>query len=279
MKFKSAIIDVKQLHQNLDDPNLILLDASFKKLGNKVVAHPDLQIPTARFMDLKGSFSEPGAEFPNTCPNPKHFSEAAQNLGINQDSIIVCYDNLGIYTAPRAWWLFKTMGHQKVYVLNGGLNEWIAQGYRTEAIPENNTYDPGNFNANFQANEMTNIEQVERNLEQNTFLVLDARSKGRFDGIDPEPRAGISSGHIQNALSLPFTEVLSEGKFKSKNELKQIFDSMNLKDQKLVFSCGSGITACIILLAATEVIKNEKSMFDGSWTEWASSLPHKIIKA
>ena len=113
-----------------------------------------------------------------------------------------------------------------------------------------------------------NAAQILKNIDQNVALVIDARSAGRFCGIEPEPRKDLKGGHIPGSLNLPFTEVLKDGQFLPKEDLKLIFENLQLKDRSLVFTCGSGLTACIILLASQLVQKNTTAVYDGSWTEW-----------
>jgi thiosulfate/3-mercaptopyruvate sulfurtransferase len=162
------------------------------------------------------------------------------------------------------------MGHKKVMVLNGGLPAWQAAGGATEAFQENPA-QAGTFTAQLQLDQIQYTDAMLENTKQARAQVLDARSAGRFVGTEPEPRAGLSSGHIPGSKSLPFTKVLKDGKFKSKEELQEIFKALELDEKPLVFSCGSGITACISLLAAEQVLDHPKSVYDGSWTEWATT--------
>jgi len=263
-------VSVSWLKAHINDNNLVVLDASTgKKVSGEVSAIEGKRIKGARFFDLKNKFSDPDSEYPNTVPSPERFEKNAQALGINQDSLIVIYDNLGIYTSPRAWWLFKSMGHINVAVLDGGLPEWIAQGGETEEEDKAEEYALGNFKADYKADKMRDFDFVRENLSSELFQVLDARSKGRFEGTAPEPREGLRSGSIPNSINLPYTAVLEKGKFKSKEAIKAIVNELELDDRPLVFSCGSGVTACIILLAVAMVTDQDKSVYDGSWTEWA----------
>lgn len=254
------IKSVDWLVKNTDDPNLVILDASLIAKKKR-----ELQIIGSRYFDLPGKFSNKESKYPNTMPSENQFETEARALGINKDSRIIVYDNLGIYSAPRVWYMFRSMGHKEVYVLDGGLPAWIEAGQKTEEIHEPNV-DIGNFEAKANAKAFKSFEEIKANIETDEFKVLDARSKGRYDGTSPEPRKELQSGHIPKSSSLPFSEVLSEGKFKTKEELQKLFKG----DESLVFSCGSGLTACITLLAAEIVNEDqEKAVFDGSWTEWA----------
>ncbi|WP_235295646.1 sulfurtransferase [Portibacter marinus] len=254
------IKSVEWLNEHLYDEWVVILDA---RLPDK--KERKTQIPGTRFFDLKGSFSDADSQYPNMMPNKDQFEAEARNLGINENSIIIVYDNLGIYTSARVWYMFRSMGHQEVYVLDGGLPEWIYKGYQTEAV-QNHKNAKGNFIADFNADYFCNIDTVEENIESEEAILLDARSSGRFEGSAPEPRADLQSGNIPGSVSLPYTEVLENGKFKSRNQLEHFFQH----NKPVIFSCGSGITACILLLAS-EIAQTpqKKTVFDGSWTEWA----------
>lgn len=256
------IVSAQWLHDNLENPDLIILNAS---------QNPDIdykQIKGSRFFDLKSAFSDKESKFPNTIPSPVQFEIECQKLGINDSSRIVVYDNKGVYSSPRVWWLFKVMGHKNVSVLNGGLPEWINQSYKT-VEKESLDYKPGDFKTKFQSEMVRDYDFIKSNIKKQEAIVIDARSQGRFEGTAPEPREGLRSGHIPNSLNLPYEKVLDQGKLKSKTELTKIFEDLKISDKPLTFSCGSGITACIILLASELVLTNEKSVYDGSWTEWA----------
>ncbi len=269
--FKKTIINANWLQENKQDPKLIVLDASINKVGGKGDTAPPSQIgiPGTRFFDLKNKFSNQQSSLPNTIPTQEDFSRECQTLGINKDSKIVVYDKTGIYSSPRTWWLFKAMGHDNVAVLDGGLPEWIRAGGALAENDLNYGEKPGNFKAELKKEWLVNAQQVLSNITTEECLVLDARSAGRFAATAPEPRAGLRGGHIPKSKSLPYTVVLTEGKFKSPEKLKQIFDQFDPGEKRVIYSCGSGITACIILLAATIAGYNKTSVFDGSWTEWA----------
>lgn len=264
----SPLVSTDWLKNHLHDPKLIILDASMSE--SKSGQHPDLEnvrIPNARFFDLKNSFSDKNNSLPNMLPQEATFTVACQDLGINADSLIVVYDNLGVYSSPRVWWMFKAMGHENVAVLDGGLPKWINQGFPVDPIQESN-YTKGTFIAKFRPQKVKNAAEILGNIDSKAALVIDARSKGRFHGSEPEPREDLKGGHIPGSLNLPYTEVLNDGQFLPEEELKQIFEPLDLEEKPLVFSCGSGLTACIILLASELIQKNPTAVYDGSWTEW-----------
>ncbi|MCL4109520.1 UNVERIFIED_CONTAM: hypothetical protein GTU68_038915 [Idotea baltica] len=199
-----------------------------------------------------------------------HFQQEARLLGVNNESTIIIYDNMGIYSSPRVWYMFKSMGHENVHVLDGGLPAWIKEENDVEKIKEE-TYDIGNFTAVFDKGSTRSTFDILQNIDTRKAQLIDARSEGRFNGTAPEPRAELKSGHIKGSLNIPFTKVLSEGKYKSKEELKDLFNP----DKPMIFTCGSGLTACIVLLGAEIANDSPKSVYDGSWTEWA--LTHNLL--
>lgn len=270
----SPVITPTQLHRMLYHPNLIILDCSPQ--SNVSGLKPEFEnsvIKNAGYFDIEGDFSDLTSGLPHKLPSPEQFEQNCRKLGIDNSSEIVVYDNLGIYTSPRAWWMFRVMGHEKVAVLDGGLSAWIKAGYPTQAAHDK-AKSSGNFIAHFKPELFSDLDFVKQNLSKKEALVIDARSRGRFKGIVPEPRAGVRSGNIPGSVNIPFEDVLENGKFKEKEELRAIFKEVNDPAKDLVFSCGSGITACILFLAGELVLDQKKSVYDGSWAEWGSREMH-----
>jgi len=264
----NPLVTVHWLSENLDIPNLIILDASVKNnVSGLKATFPDLQIKGARYFDMETVFFDKKNPIPNMMPSPEVFTSECQKLGIHKNSIIVVYDNLGIYTSPRAWWMFKAMGHPYISVLDGGLDAWKRASLPCEEKIEKK-FKRGDFEAHYQVDLVRDSNYILNNLNSDELKILDARSEQRFKGSIPEPREHMASGHIPNSLNLPYNKVLKNGKMKSKSELKKVFSKFNNEHEELIFSCGSGVTACIILLASELVISNKKSLYDGSWSEW-----------
>ncbi len=262
------LVTVDWLSENLNHPDLVILDVSLESnVANIEVEFPNIQIKGALYFDLKGKFSDPNNKLPNTLPNPEEFAKESRKLGINNNSIIVVYDNIGIYASPRVWWMFKSMGHKHISVLDGGLPEWIQKEKPTEKF-QKQTIKEGDFKANLHLEFQKNASEIFQNINSKEAIVVDARSKGRFCGLIPETRENLKSGHIPGSVNLPFLEVLRDGKLLPKEKLLQIFEKQNLLNSPLLFTCGSGLTACI-LIVASEIIGNKTNyLYDGSWTEW-----------
>ncbi|MFK7833748.1 MAG: sulfurtransferase [Winogradskyella sp.] len=266
MKNHHNIISANQLHKNQNDPNLIILDATI----NKVIDKASIRIPNARFFDIKKKFSDISAPFPSTLPSKAQFETEAQNLGINKASWIVVYDDKGIYSSTRVWWLFKVFGFKNVAVLDGGLPEWQQHNLPVENYT-NESYTKGDFEADFHTNLMTNFEGVNQFLKDENTLIIDARSQARFQCLVDEPKAGLRRGTIPNSKNLPYPDLFEGHTLKSVVELSRIFSNLVEEKKTLVFSCGSGITACILALAATLCnFKTNLIVYDGSWTEYGS---------
>ncbi len=272
----SPLVSPSWLSANIDNENLVVLDATIPKVGGGDASdqYEAKHIPGARFMDLKKAFSDKTTDLPQMMLTQEKFEEAARALGINKDSVIVVYDRLGIYASPRAWWMFTSMGHDQVAVLDGGLPAWVEANLATKPML-NTTYDKGNFEAVFDPSFFVDKHKVLDAIESEAHLILDARGAGRFNGTAPEPRAGLRGGHIPNSKNLPYGEVLHKGKMKSPEALKETFSKLQVDDKNMVLSCGSGLTASILALGATMAGYENLSVYDGSWSEWGmpSDLP------
>lgn len=269
------VVNTTWLASHLDDPDVIVLDASHPAVSGQQPRHEGFRIAGARRFDID-YFSDRDSTLPHMLAPAATFEAKAQALGINQESHLVIYDNLGIYSSPRAWWMFKAMGHLKVSVLDGGLSKWVEEGHSLEKISDG-FYSKGNFESNPNTDLVKSMEEIRKNIQTKAFQLIDARSSGRFDGTSPEPRPHLGSGHIEHSINIPFQEVLDDGCFRPKDELKQLFDDID-QSIPMVFSCGSGLTACIVMLAAELVSENAKAVYDGSWTEWASEEGNPIQK-
>lgn len=270
-----ALVSPQWLLDRLDEPNTVVLDATLAKPQSTIAEVPNSgrRLPSAQFFDINGAFSA-ASELPHMMCDEDQFRKGIQSLGINHDSTVVVYDAHGVYSSPRAWWMLRSMGLERVAVLDGGLPHWVAAGYPTEPKAQDQ-HAQGNADVAFNASCFMDAESVLKSSTDDATLIMDARSRGRFDGTEPEPRQGLRGGHIPGSVSLPFSEVLDGPLMKPEHQLKAIFETFNPAGKQLVFSCGSGLTACIILLAGHLVGYDHLSVYDGSWSEWGqpSHLP------
>ncbi|ENM5724696.1 3-mercaptopyruvate sulfurtransferase [Vibrio mimicus] len=265
----SPLVTAQWLQQHLHDPNLVILDSSIEfQIPTESEKDWVNKIPNAQRFDYDKVFCDPDSHLPHMMPSEERFNTLARELGINQDSFIVVYDNSGTFASPRAWWMFKAMGHHKVYILNGGLTEWKAQGYNVTQNYREPTAK-GNFDGKLNPKAFVDASYVLKQIDNPHSQTIDARGLARFFGEVPEPRPGVRSGHIPGSACLPFAELIAGHKLKEETELHPLLTHM-LPDitQEYLFSCGSGVTACIVLLAAYVCGYQNLSVYDGSWTEW-----------
>ncbi len=274
----SPIVSTEWLQENLDQEGLVILDASMSKIIGKepIIYERPLYIPGSQFINLERELCDLTSDQVHAFPTAEQFAQEMQRQGVTAENTIVIYDNQGVYSSPRAWWIFKTMGFEKVYVLDGGLPKWMEEGRTVVARPGTETSLDEAPGVQPVPENVRDASYLLENITGNTANVVDARSRARFLGEVEEPRPGLRSGHIPGSFSLPFTEVLDDTQFKSKAALAEVFEGLELdKSKPSVFTCGSGVTACIILMAADILGYENLSLYDGSWSEWGAdeSLP------
>lgn len=270
----SNLVSIEWLNQHLNDPDLVILDATMKKKPNgEPIPAALIRIPRAQEFNFDTEVCDQESQLPHMLCSYDEFESAAKKLGICKNSKIIIYDMMGVFSSPRAWWMFKIMGHASVFVLDGGLPKWLNAGYPTTSSSRaEDARVEGDFEAIFSEKGVFNANQVLDSIGHKSYQILDARSKSRFSGKEPEPRAELKLGHIPSSICLPFNELLQNGVFKSKEQLKAIFAPLvNSTNTQLVFSCGSGVTACILALAADECGYKDYIVYDGSWSEWGAS--------
>ena len=248
-------------------PQIRIVEAKMKPIGAADDWESGFKIPGAVQMDINADFSLLDTDLPHMMPSEEYFTNAAQKIGIDMDSVIVVYDQVGTYGSPRGWWMFRAMGHRKVFVLDGGLPAWQEAGFETEKAswPQ---IERGNWVALKSNNLLYTADDVLSILGKEEVQIMDARSQGRFDATAPEPRPGLRGGHIPGSVCLPFQQVQEGIYMKPKEELQAIFKEFNIAGKNLVMSCGSGVTASILALAAEIAGYKNAAVYDGSWAEW-----------
>ncbi len=277
LKHNSPVVNVDWLYMNLESKDLVILDASFPKIGeDTATAVGEGQIKGSIYFDLKNIFQNKNSMFPNTIPAAEHFQKEVQKLGIKNDSCIVVYDTNGIYAAPRVWWLFNVFGFSNIAVLDGGFSAWYNRSFPIQK--SSNIIKKGSaFTVKTDTTKLKLTSDVLEAISRE-YCIVDARSNNRFLGVEPEPRKDLKVGHIPRSKNLPFTTIIKDGYMLPLEELRNVFQELNPKKHPFIFTCGSGITACILALGAAICGSTNFSVYDGSWTEWASTpnLPIEI---
>ncbi|MGW4651290.1 sulfurtransferase [Kitasatospora sp. NPDC004289] len=255
------LVDVHWLAEHLDHPDLVVLDVP---VGERVDGVRPIR--GAGEFDLEGALSDHTGTLPHTMPSVEQFTAAVRELGVNDRSTVVVYDGVGIYSSARAWWMFRAMGFDRVAVLDGGLPAWeeaeLPRGGRTEPVV------PGDFTAAPRPGLVVDRTVVGAALADPARAVLDARTAGRFAGTAPEPREGLRGGHMPGAFNLPFGSIQEGGRMLAAAELRARFEELVGEREDLVFSCGSGVTACVLALGADLAGYDRLAVYDGSWSEW-----------
>ncbi|CAN6672598.1 thiosulfate sulfurtransferase Tum1p [Trichomonascus vanleenenianus] len=238
------------------------------------------RIPGARFFDIDG-IKDPHSPYPHMLPDKATFDTAMSNLGIRNDDLLVVYDAIGNFSAPRAHWMLRVFRHNNSLLLdNFPAYKALGLPIETGEPPEfekTNYVSPGiDEDAVISYEQLREIACDQSKLNQ--YNILDARPAGRFDGSVPEPRAGISSGHVPGAHSVPFTDLLDEKKnFLSPDELREVLTKRFDPSKETIAMCGTGVTACIIESAINQISDKKVKVYDGSWTEWAQRADKNMI--
>ena len=266
-----SLVSVDWLKRHLEHPDLVLLDSSWHlpTAGRDgFVEWQSERIPGARFFDFDRRVCEPDAELPHMLPDEPTFTREMRSLGLNTDSSVVIYDASGMYSSPRAWWMLRVMGCERVALLDGGLPAWRAAGGALDNSPSANNWAAGDFVAQLDHGRVADAATVLASLDDADSCVLDARSPERFSGAAAEPRAGLRRGHMPGADNLPFGELFRDGLLKSDDELARIIEPIAAGRARFVCSCGSGVTACILAFALERIGLDKVAVYDGSWSEW-----------
>ncbi|QRM37354.1 3-mercaptopyruvate sulfurtransferase [Rhizobium rhizogenes] len=273
------VVSADWLQNELGAKDLRILDASFYLPAQKRDADAEYasgHIPGAiRFNQDK--IADHSTGLPHTVPSPQFFAAEVGKLGISENDRIVVYDGPGLFASPRVWWLFRAvMGAKNVFVLDGGLDGWKAEGRPLEtALP---AFAPVTFKPNFNAARVVSFDEMRGIVDSGSLQIADARSAGRFAAAEPEPREGMRSGHMPGAKNLPSGVFAVNGKFKSLPELRETIEKAGIDLEKpVVTTCGSGITAAIITLALESLGHDANRLYDGSWSEWGSRPDTPIV--
>ena len=265
------LVSTQWLADRLGSPDVVAVDGSFYLPTQKRDPEAEFlagHIPGAVRFDVD-AVSDHANPAPHMLPSREFFANAMGQLGISETDTIVCYDGLGVFASPRVWWTFRLFGAKNVYILDGGLPRWTAEKRSVETGPAKRAQKK--FNATGPAPLVASLEDVRATLADKSAQVVDARAADRFRGEAPEPRPGLPSGHMPGSFNVPSSLMLENGSLASPEKLKAAFAAGGVDITKpVVTSCGSGVSAAILWLALDSLGHTPKSLYDGSWSEWAA---------
>lgn len=262
------------LAEHINDPDVQILDARMAPPSGPQ-AQRDIpaeylaeHLPGAILFDIE-ALSDHTSPLPHMMPRPEAFAVAMRERGIHSDKHLVIYDDGNLFSAPRAWWMLKSFGAEQVSILAGGFEHWKGEGYPLEQGQP--SVSEGEFNLSFDPQVIKRLTDVLLVSHEGTAQLLDARPAARFNGQADEPRPGLRRGHIPGALNIPWTDVVENGRLKTVDDLTEIFQSQGIDLQRpVIVSCGSGVTAAVLVLAMATLNANEVAIYDGSWSEWGA---------
>jgi len=263
------LVSTDWLAQNLGQADVVVVDASWHMPSTNRNGREEYlasHIPGARFLDID-AVADMTNPAPHMLPSAEEFGPAMEALGIGRNDRIVVYDNSSTRNASRGWFMFRHFGADQVAILDGGFPEWIAEGRPSESgepLPRS-----AQFDAVERSGEVVGKSDVATGVG---MPLVDARSRGRFEGTEPDPRPNVAAGHIPGARNLPFSDLYNpDGTFKSRDEIRQLFNAARVDPEKpFVASCGSGVTANSLIFAARLLGNRDTRLYDGSWSEWGA---------
>ena len=265
------LVSADWLAQRLGKPDISVVDGSFYLPALKRDARAEYlagHIPGAAFFDID-AIADHSTSLPHMLPDAAQFARDVGALGIGKDDTIVVYDGAGLGGAPRVWWTFRIFGARNVFILDGGLPKWKAEGRPLETGEGKRA--PRNFGAQFNSAMVANASDVLRALKDQSAQVVDARPANRFHGQAAEPRPGIPSGHMPGALNVPVTELIADGRLVAREKIAERFKAGGVDlDKPVITSCGSGVTAATLWFALDAIGKAPRALYDGSWTDWGA---------
>jgi thiosulfate/3-mercaptopyruvate sulfurtransferase len=276
---KIDLVTPAWLFERLGDPSIVILDGSYylPNAGRDADAeYRAAHIPGAIRFDID-VVKDRSSPLPHMLPEADEFAAAVGAMGISDEHMVVAYDGAGIFASPRVAWTFRTFGSRRVAVLDGGLPAWRAAGYPVES-GEPEPREAAEFLPKFHDEAVANLSDIREALESGSAQVLDARSAARFSAEEPEPRPGMRSGHMPGAINLHYGALLKEGRMADSDTIEEAMRMAGVDPtQPIVTTCGSGVTAAILLLAIEQTGRPAPALYDGSWAEWGSRDDTEVV--
>lgn len=278
----SFFVAADWLAEHINDPEVQIIDARMAPVGQE---HRDMaaeyragHLPGALFFDIE-KLSDQTSSLPHMMPRPEIFAVAMRELGVSSDKHLVVYDEGNLYSAPRAWWMLRAFGVQKVSILAGGLAGW----QRDDLVLEQGNVEgaEGDFEVKFNPQLIKRLTDMLLISHEGTAQIVDARPAARFNAEVDEPRPGLRRGHIPGARNVPWSDLVFSGELRTIDELNEIFARAGVDlNQPIVASCGSGVTAAVLVLALATLGINDVTLYDGAWSEWGArdDLPVEPVK-
>lgn len=267
-----SLVSTEWLAANLTNDAVRIVDASLTPAGDEgrdaKAKFAARHIPGAVFFDIDG-IADRDSPLPHTMPDTETFAASVGALGIGNGQRVVVYDGHGLFSAGRAWWMFRAFGHDDVAILDGGFPKWVREDRAIEPGAPQPT--PARFDARLDPGMVKDFDQVLANIESREAQVIDARGHGRFTASVPEPRAGLSGGHIPGSVNLPYGDLLKagDGTLLAAPELAKAFSRTGTDlARPVIATCGSGVTAAALVFALHLLGKDDTAVYDGSWSEW-----------
>ena len=277
---KSALVSCEWLRQNLYCSNQVILDATFFLPRQQRNAQQEFKlqhIPRAQLFDID-EIADLNSPLPHTLPGADQFAKQVGRIGIDNDTWVFIYDNNHFFASARAWWMFRVFGHDKVKIVDGGLTRWKHLSFPLTS--ETIKLVPKSFNAEFYSELFLDLEKMQLVQQQGSKLILDSRSEDSFKGQRPLNDNGLRPGHIPGSINIPYQNLFAkvDHTLLPVEQLRQIISDAAVDLSKpMVTTCGSGVSAALLLLALYQIGIHEVPMFDGSWAQWGrqTDLPRQ----